>query len=109
VVYGWENRGVTNDQSASVLIRAMHIISTYLGCVVHVVHLPRMSTPDARLADRLSRSNTTRHIDSRRIRRAIQPTLPPSLLSWLENPSADWDLPSNLLRDVQQTMRREEF
>jgi hypothetical protein len=65
VVYGWENHGVTNDQSASVLIRAMHLISTYLGCVIHVVHLPCMSTPDARLADRLSRSNTTRHIDSR--------------------------------------------
>jgi len=70
VVYGWENRSVKNDQSASVLLRALHIISVFLGCTIHVMHLPRMSTPSARLADRLSRRRTTTAFDQRRIRRA---------------------------------------
>jgi hypothetical protein len=106
VVYGWENRSVKNDQSASVLLRALHIISVFLGCTIHVMHLPRMSTPSARLADRLSRRRTTTAFDQRRIRRALQPALPPALTRWLANPSADWDLPLALLRDVQEVLRR---
>jgi hypothetical protein len=51
VVYGWENRGAKRDHSASIFLRALHIISAFLGCIVHVHHIPRMSTPDARLAD----------------------------------------------------------
>jgi hypothetical protein len=71
-VFGWENRWVAKDQTASVFVRALHLISTYLGCRVHVLHLPRMSTPDARLADRLSRKHTTTAWDRCRIRGAIK-------------------------------------
>jgi len=105
-VYGWENRGVKNDTSASVLLRALHIISSYLGCTVHVLHLPRMSTPVARLADRLSRRRTTTYLDKRRIRRALRPPIPSALQKWLADPKTDWDLPSALLLDVQATLRR---
>jgi hypothetical protein len=109
VVYGWQNRGVKNDLSASVLIRALHIIAAFLGCHVHVLHLPRMSTPNARLADRLSRRQTTTQIDSRRIRQALKPSLPPALSRWLARPRPNWDLPDELLRDVQDRLRREEL
>jgi hypothetical protein len=109
VVYGWQNRGVKNDLSASVLIRALHIIAAFLGCHVHVFHLPRMSTPNARLADRLSRRQTTTQIDSRRIRQALKPSLPPALSRWLARPRLNWDLPDELLRDVQDRLRREEL
>jgi len=70
VVYGWENRCIKNDLSASILIRAMHIVAAYLGCIAHVQHLPRMSTEAAQLADRLSRKSTTTDDDLRRIRHA---------------------------------------
>jgi hypothetical protein len=105
-VFGWENRGVAKDQTASVFVRALHLISTYLGCRVHVLHLPRMSTPDARLADRLSRKHTTTTWDRRRIRGAIKPEIPPSLRRWMARPCVDWSLPQELLLDVQDTMRR---
>jgi len=107
VVYGWQNKGVKNDLSASVLIRALHIIAAFLGCHVHILHLPRMSTPNARLADRLSRRQTTTFIDSRRVRTALKPSLPPALTRWLARPRLDWDLPVELLRDVQERLRRE--
>jgi len=106
-VYGWQNRAVKKDSSASILIRALHVISCFLGCIVHVVHLPRMSTPNARLANRLSRQNTTTTMDERRILSAIQPALPAALTRWLAKPCVDWDLPRVLLRDVQDKMRRE--
>jgi len=105
VVYGWDNRGTKRDHSASIFLRALHIISAFLGCIVHVSHIPRMSTPDARLADRLSRRLTTTSIDANRLRVASQPRLPKPLLRWLEHPKADWDLPMELLRDVQETLR----
>jgi len=106
VVYGWQNKGVKNDLSATVLIRALHIIAVFLGCKVHVQHLHRMSTPDARLADRLSRQQSTTRDDSRRIRNALQPPLPPALTRWLARPRLDWNLPLDLLRDVQENIRR---
>jgi hypothetical protein len=72
---------------------------------VHVEHLPRMSTPAARMADRLSRSSTTRWADRTAIRRAMRPTVKGALLRWLEKPCTDWQLPVELLRDVQDTIR----
>jgi len=106
VVYGWENRGAKRDHSASIFLRALHILSAFLGCIVHVRHIPRMSTPDARLADRLSRRQTTTPLDSNRISSALKPTLPRSLTRWLQQPKADWNLPMDLLRDVQETLHR---
>ena len=104
-VYGWENKGVAKDSSASVMIRSLHLIATYLGCIVHVRHLPRMSDTNARLADRLSRKSTTTGRDRARIRRAMKPTIPPALRRWMESPKPDWDLPGELLHDVQQRLR----
>jgi len=104
-VYGWENRAVAKDSSASVLIRSLHLIATYLGCIVHVHHLPRMSDTHARLADRLSRKSTTTSRDRARIRHAMKPAIPTALRRWLDAPSADWDLPGALLQDVQQRLR----
>ncbi len=43
----------------SILIRALHLISAYLGCIIYFCYLQRMSTWDAKLADRLSRESTT--------------------------------------------------
>jgi hypothetical protein len=45
--YGWINRKVTNDSCASIIVRALHLISAYLSCMIHIAHLPRLSTEDA--------------------------------------------------------------
>lgn len=86
IVYGWDSRKVKNDESASILIRALHIISFFLGSEVTVRHLPRMATPLATLADQLSRSSTTHHKQLIQIRHAVQPKIPKILICRLVAP-----------------------
>jgi hypothetical protein len=59
VVYGWENSSMKNDTCASIFIRALKLIGMYLSCKIHVHHVKRMTTWEARLADQLSRLSTT--------------------------------------------------
>ncbi len=54
VVYGWDARKVVNDRLASIILRSVHIIAAFLGCWVTIRHLLRISTPSAKLADRLT-------------------------------------------------------
>jgi hypothetical protein len=58
-----EDKNVSKDPHASVLVRALVLISSYLSCYVHVEHLPRMLAWDAKLCDRLSRDRTTLQSD----------------------------------------------
>lgn len=103
IVFGWDSRKVKNDISASILIRATHIIAFYLGTSVTVQHLPRMSTPLATLADQLSRSSTTGKHQLAAIQHATSLPLPQPLLDWLRNPSDDWNLPLRLLDAVMSS------
>jgi hypothetical protein len=99
--YGWENRSVNGDNCASILIRALHLISAYLGCIVHFQHLPRMSTWDARIADRLSRESTTSEDDKKLLKSFPHRNLPESLGKWLLDPTEDFSLAERLLKDVE--------
>jgi len=51
LVFGWNKRRVPHDNTASILLRALHIISAFLGSSVELRHLPRVSTPSAELTD----------------------------------------------------------
>jgi hypothetical protein len=55
VFYGWENKVVKNDISATILIRAIHLIVFFLGTYVHVQNVPRCSDKFNTIADHLSR------------------------------------------------------
>jgi hypothetical protein len=63
VVFGWENRVVKNDTTATILIRTLHLLSAYLGFFVHVQHEPRCSSKYSILPDHLSRKSTTKQED----------------------------------------------
>jgi hypothetical protein len=63
VVLGWENKIVKNDETATILIWALHLMSAYLGVFVHVQHEPRCSSMYSILADHLSRKSTTKQED----------------------------------------------
>ena len=98
--YGWLNRHASGDVMASILIRALHLISSYLACQVHITHLPRKSSWDAVLVDRLSRSWSTTWNDRRLLASFPGLRLPGCLLEWLEEPVEDWGLADQLLASV---------
>jgi hypothetical protein len=103
LVYGWDKRRVPHDTTASIFIRAIHIIAAFLGTSVEVRHLPRMSTPSAELVDALTRSTTTLPSHREFVSQAPPAAIAPVLLDWLANPREDWHLPILLLRYVQET------
>jgi hypothetical protein len=57
--YGWDNKYVKGDMTASFIIRALCVPSAYLNCNIHVNQLPRLSTWETGVVDRLSRNTTT--------------------------------------------------
>jgi hypothetical protein len=103
LVFGWDKRRVPHDNSASIFLRAIHIISAFLGASVEIRHLPRMSTPSAELTDALTRSTTTKACHKEAISQAPPVTIPSMLTDWFQNPSEDWNLPVVLLRYVQSS------
>jgi hypothetical protein len=70
VVYGWDNRTVKFDDAASIILRTVHIISAYLGCIVHITHSHRRSTKWEILSDNLSRTSTRSFEDRMLVREA---------------------------------------
>jgi hypothetical protein len=104
VVYGWDARKVANDQSASIILRTIHIIAAFLGCWVMVRHLPRISTPSAKLADRLRRKATTTKGDLAAIAEEVPFSIPTALTRRLAYPSEDWSLPNRLLASVKERL-----
>jgi len=101
--HGWNDRGVKGDVSASILIRALHLVSVYLGCRVFVRHVERKSTLGSVIADCLSRSSTTTSYHKRLISRSPLAPEPPSIiLDWLHNPSEDWDLAIRIVNYVEE-------
>jgi hypothetical protein len=102
IAYGWESKRVKNDESAAIIIRAVHVIASFLECEVHIVHIPRMSTTMASLADRLTRGSTTGRAEMSAIAGSQSGSVPDELTSWLESPSEDWGLVNRLLLHVQE-------
>jgi len=101
VVYGWLNGGIKFDETASIIIRAMYLISAYLGATVHVLHVPRNSDNWAELADSLSRKQTTRREDEKWLAPMKGDKINEELKKWLEKPCEDWGLPERLLSSIR--------
>jgi hypothetical protein len=104
-IFGWQNKSVSGDNCASILIRALHLISAYLGSVIYMEHLPRVSSWDARLVDRLSREKTTTSADRHLLHTMTSRTLPPRFLSWLEDPDENFSLANDLLSEVEKVCK----
>jgi len=105
VVFGWDSRRVPHDESASIIIRSIHLIASFLGCSVTIQHLPRMSTESAVLADSLTRKSTTTDKEMALLKEATSLPVPDALTAWLNNPTEDWDLPTALLTHVKRTIQ----
>ena len=72
---------------------------------VHICHLPRKSSWDVNLVDRLSRARSTTENNKRLLRSFPKPSLPICLIEWMKNPSEDWDLVLKLLDHVKCATR----
>ena len=66
VHYGWEHGGVKKDDSATEILKTVHILSSYLGCKIYVNHIHRVSNEMADLADELTRKSMSENTDSRK-------------------------------------------
>jgi hypothetical protein len=104
-VYGWINRQTAEDECASILIRALHLIATYISCQIHIEHLPRNSTWSACVVDRLSRDSTTTVQDRKLLSSFSGFVLPAVFRDWLNNPVESWDLAFKLLKTVKNKMK----
>jgi hypothetical protein len=102
--FAWDNKNVSKDPHASVLVRARVLISSYLSCYVHVQHLPRVLAWDAKLCDRLSRDRTTLHSDRQLLNSFGNYKCNSVLKDWLKNPTGDWSLCDRLLNVVKDMM-----
>ncbi len=98
-VFGWEDRYLKEDSYCSIIIRAIHVLASFLECCVHVKHVPLKSDWESNLADRLTRERSMTSQD-RKLLDSFQFNLPAELLSWLENPFLNWDLPMTLLNTI---------
>ena len=98
--YDWINRKTSGGIMALILIRALHVISAYLSCIAHVEHLPRKSSWDATVEDRLLREKTTLKCDVKMMSSFDFKPLPKCLWDWIRNPSEDWSLADKLLQCV---------
>jgi hypothetical protein len=99
--FAGENKNVSKDPHASVLVRALVLISSYLSCYVHVEHLPRVLAWDAKLCDRLSRDRTTLQSDRQLLNSFGNHKCNIVLEDWLRNPTVDWSLCDKLLNIVK--------
>jgi hypothetical protein len=109
LVFGWDPRRIPHDESASKLIRAMHIIAAFLNCNITMQHIPRNSTPSAILADRLTRASTTTTAEKAVVASVTSLLIPAALMDWLHGPSEDWELPARLLHHVKDTLHNLEI
>jgi hypothetical protein len=98
--YGWENKTLRNDCTASIVLRSIMLISAKLCCNIHFKHLPRLSTWEGVVADRLSRRSSTSSWDHKLVQSFGRVKMPESLKAWLDNPSEDWSLPSRIVEEI---------
>jgi hypothetical protein len=101
-IYGMEKGFCKGDISASIFIRAIFLISSYLNCTLHTVHLPRMSDWGAQVADRLSRNVSSTRQDKKLVGAFHNRQIPKCLEDWFLSPCEDWDLSKKLLDHVKR-------
>jgi len=98
--YGWNSKAITGDETASIFVRSLLVLSAYLCCYIHVEHLPRMSSWEARVCDNLSRESTT-SISDKKLVDSFGYVCPSVLSDWLKNPKESWELVNNMLKYVE--------
>ncbi len=103
---GWCKGAVKGDETASILLRSIHIITCFLGARVTVLHVKRMSHELAALADTLSRDGKIDREESYCLHKRETLVESRTLSSWLRSPAEDWSLPSRFLDEVKSAVMK---
>jgi hypothetical protein len=106
-VFGMKDGYTKNDEYASILIRAAHLISGYLGSIIHVIHCPRRSSWESKMADNFTRKKTTSFLEHQILSRYRDLKIPEAISLWMGNPTNDWELPITLLYHVMSITESE--
>ena len=102
-VFAWKNGYSKEDNLASILVRFLVLLSAKLSCIVHIHHLPRNSSWESCLADRLSRESSTTASDRMLLRSFHGFQLPSMFRDWMSNPVEDWNFPIRLINDLSNS------
>jgi hypothetical protein len=107
VMYGWENNGLKNDITATIILRAVSLIAAYLGAEVHVMHIPRLENKWAEVADSLTRQKTSSNSVFAILGEVPESRVKGALEEWIEHPAENWELPEKLLEEVMNRVQLE--
>ena len=91
---------------SSVLVAALGQVAAALGCKIEVLKISRCSDPFSSMADALSKGAFCRFRDlGKLVPDWAQPSAPLQvsrvLMKWLVAPTEDWDLGSNLVKELE--------
>jgi len=99
-VYGWENNGCKEDGTASILIRALKLIQFFLGSCFHLRFIPRKSSWESDMTDRMTRTSSLSRNDMKLLNSFKKEEFPAPIRRWLQTPSEDWDVALEILNFV---------
>ena len=103
VLWGWNNGYVKNDETATYVLKSASYLAGYLGAIIHVEHVDRMSEDLAALADEMSRREKTKSEENREaLERAERRPVKGYLNQWLKDPCGMGDPCCTLLKELKQ-------
>ena len=103
VVHAWLNKSAKGDMSASVLVRALMVVTAFLECRLYVQHTKRNTTRESFLADCLTRDHTADKAWPDMADARVEDP-PADLWGWLEKPTADWQLGFKLIDNLKRRL-----
>lgn len=101
----WEKGYSTHCELCTTLVTAIGTIAAAIGCRFTIQKILRRSTPEAIMADALSKANFNefrRTSSSSGYSQDIAPAwIPPAILQWIANPCADPELGPKIIKDIK--------
>lgn len=98
--FAFKKKYAVKDFEATLILRCVFFVASFLQCQLFIKHVPRCSTPLTKAADLLSRSALATPWPGPQIFH-LTPQHYPHLFSWLTHPVLNWNLPSELLSDLR--------
>ena len=104
----WSKGYSSSCDLSSTIVKAMYVLSSSLGCRLHVTKITRCSTPLAVMADALSKGAFLRFWSLVKENQFLMPLdmapVPKALTAWILDPKDDPDLGKKLVNELSMTL-----